>query len=77
MALVVIAVSGFAGATITLIRRLILRSIRLIVLMAGIRERLRYSDIPAGLQGTGITFIIMGLMAMSFMGISGIRLGVG
>ncbi len=44
-----------------------------IVLLAGIRERLRYSDIPVGLRGAGITFIIMGLMAISFMGFSGIR----
>lgn len=46
-----------------------------IVLLAGIRQKLRYADIPSGLQGTGITFIIMGLMAMSFMGLSGIYAG--
>lgn len=45
-----------------------------IVALAGIRERLKYSDIPEGLQGTGIAFIIMGLMAMGFMGFSGLRL---
>jgi len=45
-----------------------------VVALAGIREKLRYSDIPAGLQGTGITFVIMGLMAMGFMGFSGIQL---
>ena len=49
-----------------------------IIALAGIREKLKYSDIPEGLQGTGITFIIMGLMAIGFMGFSGLRLeGVG
>jgi Na+-transporting NADH:ubiquinone oxidoreductase subunit E len=42
--------------------------------LAGIREKLRYSDVPEGLQGLGITFIITGLMSLSFMGFSGIRL---
>ena len=42
--------------------------------LAGIREKLRYSDVPTGLQGLGITFIITGLMSLSFMGFSGIRL---
>ncbi len=42
--------------------------------LAGIREKLKYSDVPAGLQGLGITFIITGLMSLSFMGFSGIRL---
>ena len=42
--------------------------------LAGIREKLRYSDVPEGLQGLGITFIIVGLMSLSFMGFSGIRL---
>ena len=40
--------------------------------LAGIREKLKYSDVPAGLQGLGITFIIVGLMSLSFMGFSGI-----
>ncbi|MBK5968950.1 MULTISPECIES: NADH:ubiquinone reductase (Na(+)-transporting) subunit E [Thiorhodovibrio] len=43
-----------------------------IVLLAGIREKLKYSDVPAGLQGLGITFITTGLMAMAFMSFSGI-----
>lgn len=43
-----------------------------IVLMAAIREKLRYSHIPKGLQGMGITFITTGLMAMAFMGLFGI-----
>ncbi len=42
--------------------------------LAGIREKLRYSDVPPGLQGLGITFIITGLMSLGFMGFSGIRL---
>ena len=45
-----------------------------ILALAGVREKLRYSDVPEGLQGTGITFVIMGLMAMGFMGFSGIQL---
>jgi Na+-transporting NADH:ubiquinone oxidoreductase subunit E len=42
--------------------------------LAGIREKLKYSDVPAGLQGLGIAFIITGLMSLAFMGFSGIRL---
>jgi len=45
-----------------------------IVLLAGVREKLKYSDVPAGLQGLGITFIAAGLMAMVFMAFSGIQL---
>lgn len=40
--------------------------------LAGIREKLRYSDIPEGLRGLGITFITVGLMAMAFMAFGGI-----
>ncbi|MBX3438588.1 MAG: NADH:ubiquinone reductase (Na(+)-transporting) subunit E [Planctomycetaceae bacterium] len=40
--------------------------------LAGVREKLKYSDIPAGLQGLGITFITVGLMAMAFMAFAGI-----
>jgi Na+-transporting NADH:ubiquinone oxidoreductase subunit E len=40
--------------------------------LAGIREKLRYSDIPAGLRGLGITFIIVGLMALGFQAFLGI-----
>ncbi len=43
-----------------------------IVMLAAIRERLKYSDVPEGLNGLGITFIIAGLMSMSFMAFSGI-----
>ncbi len=45
-----------------------------IVLLAGIRERMKYSDVPAGLRGLGITFITAGLMAIGFMSFSGIQL---
>ena len=45
-----------------------------IIALAAIRERLRYSNIPAGLRGLGITFIITGLMAIGFMAFSGIQL---
>lgn len=45
-----------------------------ITAMAGVREKLKYSDIPDGLQGLGITFITAGLMAMAFMSFSGVKL---
>ena len=45
-----------------------------IVILAGIRERLKYADIPDGLQGLGITFIIVGLMSFGFMSFGGISL---
>lgn len=45
-----------------------------IVLMAGVREKLRYADVPKGLEGLGITFISAGLMAIGFMSFSGIQL---
>ena len=45
-----------------------------IVLLAAIREKLKYSDVPAGLQGLGITFITVGLMSLGFMSFSGIQL---
>jgi Na+-transporting NADH:ubiquinone oxidoreductase subunit E len=45
-----------------------------IVALAGIREKLKYSDIPEGLRGLGITFIIVGLMSLAFMSFSGIQL---
>jgi Na+-transporting NADH:ubiquinone oxidoreductase subunit E len=44
-----------------------------VIVFAAIRERLRYSDIPAGLQGLGLAFIITGFLAFSFAGISGIQ----
>ncbi len=45
-----------------------------IAALAGIREKLKYSDVPAGLRGLGITFITVGLMAIGFLGFSGIQL---
>jgi Na+-transporting NADH:ubiquinone oxidoreductase subunit E len=43
-----------------------------IVALAGLREKMKYSDIPEGLQGLGITFITTGLLSLAFMGIAGI-----
>ncbi len=45
-----------------------------IVALAGVREKLKYSDVPDGLQGLGITFITVGLMALGFLAFSGIQL---
>mgnify|MGYP000936367333 CR=1 FL=1 len=45
-----------------------------IVILAGIREKLKYSDIPEGLKGLGATFIIVGLMSFGFMSFGGISL---
>jgi Na+-transporting NADH:ubiquinone oxidoreductase subunit E len=45
-----------------------------ITAMAGVREKLKYSDVPEGLQGLGIAFITAGLMAMGFMAFSGVQL---
>ena len=45
-----------------------------IVCMAAIREKLAYSNIPAGLKGLGISFIITGLMGLAFMSFMGIQL---
>ncbi|MGJ8667918.1 MAG: NADH:ubiquinone reductase (Na(+)-transporting) subunit E [Oceanococcus sp.] len=45
-----------------------------IAAMAGVREKLKYSDVPDGLQGLGITFISAGLMALGFMAFSGVQL---
>jgi len=45
-----------------------------IVLLAAVREKLKYSDVPPGLQGLGITFISAGLMALGFMSFSGVQL---
>ena len=45
-----------------------------ITALAGVREKLKYSDVPEGLQGLGITFITAGLMSLGFMAFSGIQL---
>jgi Na+-transporting NADH:ubiquinone oxidoreductase subunit E len=45
-----------------------------IMALAGIREKMRYSSVPDGLRGLGITFITVGLIALAFMCFSGIQL---
>ena len=45
-----------------------------VIALAAIREKMRYSNVPAGLRGLGITFIVAGLMALGFMSFSGIQL---
>ncbi|MEH6472876.1 MAG: NADH:ubiquinone reductase (Na(+)-transporting) subunit E [Halopseudomonas sp.] len=45
-----------------------------ITALAGIREKLKYSDVPHGLRGLGITFITVGLMSLGFMSFSGVQL---
>jgi len=42
-----------------------------VMLMAGIRRRLRFADVPRGLSGVGITLVVTGIMAMAFMAFSG------
>jgi Na+-transporting NADH:ubiquinone oxidoreductase subunit E len=45
-----------------------------IAALAGIREKLKYSDVPEGLRGLGITFVTVGLMSLGFMSFSGLSL---
>ena len=45
-----------------------------IAALAGIREKMKYSDVPPALRGLGITFITVGLMALAFMSFGGIQL---
>ena len=45
-----------------------------IVGLAAIREKMEYSDVPAPLRGLGITFIVVGLMALAFMCFSGLKI---
>jgi Na+-transporting NADH:ubiquinone oxidoreductase subunit E len=45
-----------------------------IVALAAIREKMRYSNVPEGLRGLGITFVVTGLMAIGFMAFAGIQL---
>jgi Na+-transporting NADH:ubiquinone oxidoreductase subunit E len=45
-----------------------------IMALAAIREKMRYSNVPPGLRGLGITFIVTGLMAIGFMSFAGIQL---
>jgi Na+-transporting NADH:ubiquinone oxidoreductase subunit E len=43
-----------------------------IVMLAAIRERMKYADVPHGLEGLGITFVVVGLMSLGFIGFSGL-----
>jgi len=45
-----------------------------IVALAGLREKMKYSDIPDGIRGVGITFVTTGVVALAFMSIAGIQL---
>ena len=45
-----------------------------IIALASVRERMRYSNVPPGLRGLGITFILAGLLAIGFLAFSGIQL---
>ena len=45
-----------------------------IIALAAIREKMRYSNVPEGLRGLGITFVVTGLMAIGFMAFGGIQL---
>ncbi|WP_045859897.1 NADH:ubiquinone reductase (Na(+)-transporting) subunit E [Teredinibacter purpureus] len=45
-----------------------------ITALAGIREKMKYSDVPKGLEGLGITFVVVGLMSLGFMSFGGISL---
>ncbi|MBL4821069.1 MAG: NADH:ubiquinone reductase (Na(+)-transporting) subunit E [Gammaproteobacteria bacterium] len=44
-----------------------------LIALAGLREKMKYSEIPDGLQGLGIVFITAGLMSMAFMSMAGIQ----
>ncbi|MDX1648742.1 MAG: NADH:ubiquinone reductase (Na(+)-transporting) subunit E, partial [Myxococcota bacterium] len=41
----------------------------------GVREKLEYADAPEGLRGLGLTFVVVGLIALGFMGFAGLELG--
>ncbi|MDZ7346647.1 MAG: electron transport complex subunit RsxA, partial [candidate division KSB1 bacterium] len=45
-----------------------------LILMAGIREKLELADVPQSLRGVPIAFIMAGLMAIAFLGFSGLKL---
>lgn len=45
-----------------------------LVTLAGLREKMKYSEVPDGLQGLGITFVTAGLMSLAFMAMAGIKL---
>jgi len=44
-----------------------------LITLAGLREKIRYSDVPDGLRGLGITFVTAGLMSLAFMAMAGIQ----
>jgi Na+-transporting NADH:ubiquinone oxidoreductase subunit E len=46
-----------------------------ICVLAGIREKLKYSDVPEGLRGMGIIFVVVGLISLGFLGFTGLRIG--
>ena len=45
-----------------------------IIGLAGLREKMRYSEAPKGLEGLGLVFITTGIISLAFLGISGIEL---
>jgi Na+-transporting NADH:ubiquinone oxidoreductase subunit E len=45
-----------------------------IAVLAGIRERMSYSEPPAGLRGVGMAFLVTGLISLAFMAFTGVRL---
>jgi Na+-transporting NADH:ubiquinone oxidoreductase subunit E len=45
-----------------------------ICVLAGLREKLEYADVPDGLRGLGLTFVVMGLISLGFVGFAGIEL---
>ena len=47
-----------------------------LILMAGIREKLELADVPKSMEGIPIAFIMAGLMAIAFLGFSGLKLGM-
>jgi Na+-transporting NADH:ubiquinone oxidoreductase subunit E len=46
-----------------------------IVALAGIQDRLKYADVPQGLRGMGLAFMVAGLMSLAFLSFSGLRIG--
>jgi Na+-transporting NADH:ubiquinone oxidoreductase subunit E len=44
-----------------------------IVALAAIREKLRYAEVPDGLRGLGLTFVVVGLMSLAFLAFGGLR----
>jgi len=72
--------SGFVTADLGLLKTLVqgfgagIGFTLALLLMAGIRERIELADIPANLKGFPISFIIAGLLALSFLGFSGMKI---